>query len=176
MIKSISEGALYLTLQKYFSHSSLIMWEIFITSPIKLNWDCKYMGHYYPSTLANSTLIILFTKMLKFSKDISSKSKNIVKENSEYLGIEMKISKLINYSKDMCWNGQGTTVITNHLNPSLWVANQKQGEAVRSTLLLSSLAGFAVAFTTLSKLGKNWWAKSILLSQRPHVLTFCIQF
>ncbi len=60
------------------------------------------MGHYYPSTLANSTLIILFTKMLKFSKDISSKSKNIVKENSEYLGIEMKISKLINYSKDMC--------------------------------------------------------------------------
>jgi hypothetical protein len=40
--------------------------------------------------------------MLKFSKDISSKSKNIVKENSEYLGIEMKISKLINYWMDMC--------------------------------------------------------------------------
>jgi len=33
------------------------------------------------------SLIILFSKMLKFSKIISSKSKNIVKENSEYLGI-----------------------------------------------------------------------------------------
>jgi len=35
--------------------------------------------HIYPSTLANSTLIILFSEMLKFSKIISSKSKNIVK-------------------------------------------------------------------------------------------------
>jgi hypothetical protein len=42
---------------------------------------------YYPSTLANSTLIILFSEMLKFSKLISSNSKNIVKDNSEYLGI-----------------------------------------------------------------------------------------
>jgi hypothetical protein len=41
----------------------------------------------YPSTLANSTLIILFSKMLQFKKIISSESKNIVKENSEYLGI-----------------------------------------------------------------------------------------
>jgi hypothetical protein len=41
----------------------------------------------YLSTLANSTLIILFSEMLKFSKIISSKSKNIVKDNSEYLGI-----------------------------------------------------------------------------------------
>jgi hypothetical protein len=39
------------------------------------------------STLASSTLIILFSEMLKFSKIISSKSKNIVKENSKYLGI-----------------------------------------------------------------------------------------
>jgi hypothetical protein len=37
--------------------------------------------------LANSTLIILFSEMLKFSKMISSKSKKIVKDNSEYLGI-----------------------------------------------------------------------------------------
>ncbi len=36
----------------------------------------------YPSTLANSTLI-----MLKFSNFISSKLKNIVKKNSEYLRI-----------------------------------------------------------------------------------------
>ncbi len=68
---------------------------------------------YYPSTLANSTLIILFSEMLKISKIISSKSKNIVKDNSEYLGIfyfvEMNFSKLINYSMNMCWNGQGTT-------------------------------------------------------------------
>jgi hypothetical protein len=41
----------------------------------------------YPSTLANSTLIILLSEMLKFSKIISSKSKNIVKDSSEYLGI-----------------------------------------------------------------------------------------
>ncbi len=37
--------------------------------------------------LANSTLIILFSEMLKFSKIIGSKSKDIVKENEEYLGI-----------------------------------------------------------------------------------------
>jgi hypothetical protein len=50
---------------------------------------CPENGHFYYclSTLANLTLIILFLKMLKFSKNISSKSKNIVKENSEYLGI-----------------------------------------------------------------------------------------
>jgi hypothetical protein len=57
---------------------------------------------YHPSTLANSTLIILFSEMLKISKTISSKSKNIyiVKKNSEYFRnipcVEMKISKLIN--------------------------------------------------------------------------------
>jgi hypothetical protein len=37
--------------------------------------------------MANSTLIMLFSEMLKFSKIISFKSKNIVKDNSEYLGI-----------------------------------------------------------------------------------------
>jgi len=36
---------------------------------------------------ANSILIILFSEMLKFSKIIFSKSKNIVKDNSEYLEI-----------------------------------------------------------------------------------------
>jgi len=44
--------------------------------------------------------------MLKFNKTISSKSKNIVKENNEYLGIfhlmKMNFSKSINYSTDMC--------------------------------------------------------------------------
>ncbi len=43
--------------------------------------------HWYPSTLASSTLIILFSELLKISKIISSKSKNIVNDNSEYLGI-----------------------------------------------------------------------------------------
>ncbi len=42
---------------------------------------------FYPSTLANLTLIILFSKMFKFSEIISSISKTIVKENSEYIGI-----------------------------------------------------------------------------------------
>ncbi len=41
----------------------------------------------YLSTLTNLTLTILFSKMLKFSKIISSKSKNMVKDNSEYFGI-----------------------------------------------------------------------------------------
>jgi hypothetical protein len=54
----------------------------------------------YPSTLTNLTLIILFSE--KISKIIFSKSKNIVKDNSEYLFSEMKNSKLINYSTDMC--------------------------------------------------------------------------
>jgi hypothetical protein len=44
--------------------------------------------------------------MLKISKIISSKSKNIVKKNSEYLKnipfVEMNVSKLINYSTGMC--------------------------------------------------------------------------
>jgi hypothetical protein len=43
--------------------------------------------------------------MLKISKIIFSKSKNIVKKNSEYLGIfhfvVMNVSKLINHLTDM---------------------------------------------------------------------------
>jgi hypothetical protein len=68
----------------------------------------------YPTPLANLTLIILFSGMLKFSKIISSKSKNIVKDNSENLRIfhllKLIFSKLISYSTDICWNGQGTMV------------------------------------------------------------------
>jgi hypothetical protein len=81
--------------------------------------------YYYPSTLANLTLIILFSEMLKFSKIISSKSKNIVKENSEYLRIfknisfvEMKVLKLIIIClTNMCWNGQPTTTM---VFPKIW--------------------------------------------------------
>ncbi len=56
----------------------------------------------YPSTLANLTLTILFLELLRFSKIISSKSKNIVKDNKKFPFVEMKISKLINNSMDMC--------------------------------------------------------------------------
>jgi hypothetical protein len=60
----------------------------------------------YPSTLANSTLIILFSEILKFKKIISSKSKTIVKDNSEIIRsipfVETNFSKLINYLTDMC--------------------------------------------------------------------------
>jgi hypothetical protein len=48
-------------------------------------WHVNEKG--YLSTLPKSTLIILFSKMLKRSKMISSRSKNIVKENSGYLRI-----------------------------------------------------------------------------------------
>jgi hypothetical protein len=40
----------------------------------------------YAITLAESTLIILFSELLKFSQISSSKSKNIVKDNTQYLG------------------------------------------------------------------------------------------
>ncbi len=53
--------------------------------------------------------------MLRISKIISSKSKNVVKDNSEYFRnisfVEMNSSKLIKYAKDMCWNGQGTIMV-----------------------------------------------------------------
>ncbi len=50
-------------------------------------WNKTQTQTKYPSTLANWTLIILFSEMLKFSNFISSKSENIVKDNSEYLRI-----------------------------------------------------------------------------------------
>ncbi len=64
--------------------------------------------------MANLTLIISFSEILKFSKIISFKLENIVKviaNISKNSFVEMRISKLINYSMDMCWNGQGIMVI-----------------------------------------------------------------
>jgi len=56
---------------------------------------------------------IIFRNVEKFKNYFVPKSKDIVKENNEYLGIfhlmKWKISNLINYLMDMCWNGQGTT-------------------------------------------------------------------
>jgi hypothetical protein len=75
------------------------------------------------STLANSTLIILFSESLKFSKNNFFRIKKIiVKKNSEYLAIfhllKWKFPKLINYSTNMCWYGQGTMVWFAH--PCAW--------------------------------------------------------
>jgi hypothetical protein len=69
----------------------------------------------YLSSLANSTLIILFSNMLKIFKNYFFQiKKKIVKENSAYLGIfhllRWIFSKLVNYLMNMCWNGQGTMV------------------------------------------------------------------
>jgi hypothetical protein len=47
----------------------------------------KNIYYYLSNTLANLTLIISISEMLKFSNFISSNSNNIVKENSEYLKI-----------------------------------------------------------------------------------------
>jgi len=79
-----------------------------IESTKQMNGPSDRFGQWW-HTLANSILIILFSEMLKFSKIISSESKNIVKDNSEYLGI-LHLLKWINYLMDMCWNGQGTMV------------------------------------------------------------------
>jgi len=66
---------------------------------IKKN-EGKYLG-----TLANLRLIILFSELLKFSKIYFFQIKNIVKDISEYFICWNKISKLINYLMNMCWNG-----------------------------------------------------------------------
>jgi hypothetical protein len=60
-----------------------LVFDTFLALPYR---DCTCMQQYF-SGLAKSSLIILFLEMLKFSKIISSKSKNIVKENSGCLGI-----------------------------------------------------------------------------------------
>jgi len=41
----------------------------------------------HPRTLASSPLIILFSAFLEFSKINSSKSKNVLEDNNEYLRI-----------------------------------------------------------------------------------------
>ncbi len=88
--------------------------------------DVNYMilGHgttLLLTTLAASTLIILFSKMLKFSKTDFFPNKTttkIVKENIEFWRIfpppffpKMIISKSINFLKIMCWSGQSTPAL-----------------------------------------------------------------
>jgi hypothetical protein len=91
-------------------HFGWIFQEVTITLATSQNWLQK---HWYLSTLANSTILILFSEMLKFSRKLFlPNQKNIVKENSGYWRIfhlvKWMFQKLINYSMDMCWNGQGT--------------------------------------------------------------------
>jgi hypothetical protein len=43
--KSMPTSAQYVTLQKYFSHSSLVIY-FFATSPIKLKWGLQIGGNY----------------------------------------------------------------------------------------------------------------------------------
>jgi hypothetical protein len=52
---------------------------------------------FFDTTLVNSTLIILFSKMLKFSKNIFFKSKNIVKDNSDYCDMGSEIIQNVVY-------------------------------------------------------------------------------
>jgi hypothetical protein len=52
-----------------------------------ITMDGSVVQTYLTTTLARLTLIILFLEMLKFSNIISSKSRNIVKENNGYLKI-----------------------------------------------------------------------------------------
>jgi len=62
--------------------------------------------------------------MLKISKNLSSSSQNILKENIEIFRTilihEVNISKLINYSTNMCLNGQNTTI---HFFKGLMIEN-----------------------------------------------------
>jgi hypothetical protein len=51
------------------------------------------------------------------------------------------------------------------MDQSLWLANQKQGAAVKSYLLHTALAGGQLPFTSLSKWCKKAGLKTILLSQ-----------
>jgi hypothetical protein len=47
-----------------------------------------WIAYYYPSTLANTTVIILFSEMLKIFKKYFFQIKKIVKDNREQ-GVEM---------------------------------------------------------------------------------------
>jgi hypothetical protein len=75
----------------------------------------------YPATLAASTLILLFSEMLKFSNLFCSNNQNLCEAKwnlcegkcwilENILFVSRKISKLINNLTYMCWSCQGTAV------------------------------------------------------------------
>jgi len=72
-----------------------------------INFRCKKI---YPSTLAKSTLIILFYKLLKFSKNYFFQInffvwRILVNIYMNMPFVKMIFSKWIHYSTDMCWIG-----------------------------------------------------------------------
>jgi hypothetical protein len=75
----------------------------------------------YRTTLVALTLIILFSELLIFFliqiKKICEGKYWIFKNN---LFFKIKISKLINYSTNMCWTCQGTMVHTNVRQVPIW--------------------------------------------------------
>ncbi len=69
----------------------------------------------YVTTLAASTLITLFSEMLKFLENIIFKEKKYLWRNLQNLCefdfiFGMETSNLINYSMDMCWSWPSTTI------------------------------------------------------------------
>jgi hypothetical protein len=68
-------------------------------------WMNEWMNTLVPWPIPH--YLYYFFKCWNFQKFISSKSKNIVKDTSEYLGILHLLKwiffKLINYLTDMCW-------------------------------------------------------------------------
>jgi hypothetical protein len=95
-----------------------IKWFVFLFcfsgdhSPL-CKYDQFFLNHIFHCIF--NTNYIIFRNGEIFKKLFFPNQKNIVKDNSEYLGIfpfvQMKISKLINYSTIMCGNGQGIMVI-----------------------------------------------------------------
>jgi hypothetical protein len=67
----------------------VISWRGKRVAPLVQSTEGEIMVKHYPSAFANSTLIILFSKMLKFKikKKRLFNSKIIGKENSEYVGV-----------------------------------------------------------------------------------------
>jgi hypothetical protein len=80
---------------KFYKEKQLGLKLVFPTN-LMINWVSSCLSFFLsastvatdPSTMANLTLIILFSEMFKFFlKLFSSKSKNILKDNSEYIRI-----------------------------------------------------------------------------------------
>jgi len=92
-----------------------IEWVVLVNnlwSTLLYSRDLSFKHNLWRSTLATLTLIILFSKTLEFSKrNLFFKEQNDLKEKMKSSRfVKMKISKLINYSTNMCWSCQGTMV------------------------------------------------------------------
>ncbi len=92
-----------------FFNFSFSSWNFYWKSKRK-QYPSSYLGQFDASNY------IIFQNVEIFKFYFFQIKKYIVKDNSEYLGIfhllKWIFSRLINYLMDMCWNGQGTTVVT----------------------------------------------------------------